>query len=303
MPNQLAMCAYGLHTGGTGEARVVMASIWQDRRSGNWLIKFVYGGKPFCKSCLTQDSDDAGRIKARVEETLGMLNTGRLTLPEDADPGVWILSGGKLQEKPKLDTTSPASVAAICDAYYNDQLDKADTTLEAEKRHIGHLKRALGEKTAMASLTLETMQNYINVRSKAGNRYGGTISGRTIRRNLPRSCKSGIGRGNAAISSGLARSKNASRPHKWAVKIPKQDETEGFMTWDEIERRIARGGLTSQQEKNLWKFLYLDEKQVAELLKHVEKNCRSLLHLPHVRSCCLYGGKAQRDLPFDDRRF
>jgi len=113
-----------------------------------------------------------------------MLNTGRLTLPEDADPGVWILSGGKLQEKPKLDTTSPASVAAICDAYYKDQIDKADTTLEAENRHIGHLKRTLGEKTTMASLTLDTMQNYVNVRSKADNRYGGTVSGRTIKKEL-----------------------------------------------------------------------------------------------------------------------
>ena len=36
-----------------------MASIWQDKRNDNWLIKFVFGGKPFCKSCLTKDSDDA----------------------------------------------------------------------------------------------------------------------------------------------------------------------------------------------------------------------------------------------------
>jgi hypothetical protein len=32
-----------------------------------------------------------------------MLNTGRLAMPAGADPGVWILSGGKLSEKPKND--------------------------------------------------------------------------------------------------------------------------------------------------------------------------------------------------------
>ena len=161
-----------------------MASIWQDKRNGKWLIKFVFGGKPFCKSCLTDNSDDAGRIKARVEETLGMLNTGRLSIPEDADPGVWILSGGKLQEKPKFDAASLTAVAPICDAYFKDQLDKADTTLEAEERHIGHLKRILGERTTMAALTLDAMQNYANVRAKADNRYGGKVSGQTIKKEL-----------------------------------------------------------------------------------------------------------------------
>ena len=245
-----------LHTEQYWLREIVMASIWQDKRSGKWLIKFVFGGKPFCKSCLTKNSDDARRIKARVEETLGMLNTGRLSIPEDADPGVWILSGGKLQEKPKLDTASPASVAAICDAYLKDQLDKADTTLEAEKRHIGHLKRTLGERTTMATLTLDAMQNYANVRTKADNRYGGTVSGQTIKKELTTFMQIWDWARQRGYVKRPCPIKDPIRPHKWAVKMPKAQRRPKFMTWDEIERRIARGGLTPQQETELWKYLY-----------------------------------------------
>ena len=53
--------------------------------------------------------------------------------------------------------------------------------------------------------------------------------------------------------------------------MPKPEEAEKFMTWAEIKRRIARGGLTPQQEKELWKYIFLDEKLVAELLEHVKK--------------------------------
>jgi hypothetical protein len=90
MSLQLAMSAYGLHT---ARGRV-MASIWQDERSGKWVVGFVFGGKHFVRSCRTKTKTKAYRTKAVVEETLEMLNTGRLVMPADANPGVLILSGG-----------------------------------------------------------------------------------------------------------------------------------------------------------------------------------------------------------------
>ena len=140
MSVQLVMSAYGLHT----ERERVMASIWADERSGNWVIGFVYGGKHFVRSCRTKTKTEANRTKAIVEETLQLLNTGRLTMPADANPGVWILSGGKLQEKPQTDDRPIAKLGEVCDAYYADQVDKADTTLVGESTHINHLKRAVG---------------------------------------------------------------------------------------------------------------------------------------------------------------
>ena len=43
------------------------------------------------------------------------------------------------------------------------------------------------------------------------------------------------------------------------------------MTWDEIETIIKRGGLTDEQQKEYWDCLFLDEKQVLELLGYVRE--------------------------------
>ncbi len=111
-----------------------MASIWQDERSGKWVVGFVYGAKHFVRSCRSKSEKTARSSKVLVEETIQLLNTGRLIMPADADPGVWILSGGKLLEKPKTDTRSLVKLGEICDAYYKDQLDKATAT----NRATGH---------------------------------------------------------------------------------------------------------------------------------------------------------------------
>lgn len=80
-----------------------MASIWKDARSGTYLIKFHFGGQRFSRSCQTDREGEAKRVKALAEETLGLLNTGRLAVPEGVpDVGLWVISGGKLDHKPRL---------------------------------------------------------------------------------------------------------------------------------------------------------------------------------------------------------
>ncbi len=78
-----------------------------------------------------------------------------------------IISEGKLKVKPTVSTDEPAKLGSVCDAYYKDQLDKADTTLVGETTHINHLKKLLGAKTKLESLTLEAFQGYVNSRRKA----------------------------------------------------------------------------------------------------------------------------------------
>ena len=56
------------------------------------------------------------------------------------------------------------------------------------------------------------------------------------------------------------------------VKLALIDEKPPFMTWDEIETIIKRGGLTEEQQKEYWNCLFLDEKQVLELLEYVRKS-------------------------------
>ena len=251
-----------------------MASLHKDERTGNWIVMFWWGQKQFRKSCETPSDDEAREIKARVEGTIRLLKQGRIEMPRDADPGVWIITDGKLKTKPVIVKDEPAYLGEVCDAYYKDQLDKADTTLVGEHTHINHLKKFLGVKTKLDNLTLEILQGYVNNRRKQSNRYGGKVSGKTIKKELTTFMQVWDWARQRGYVQRPCPTKDPERPRKWAVKIPKSEEAEKFMTWPEIKRRIGRGGLTPQQEKELWKYVFLDEKLVTELLEHVKKTAK-----------------------------
>jgi integrase len=203
--------------------------------------------------------------------TIRLLNQGRISVPDHADPGIWIISEGKLTAKPSGSASNLLLLGEICDAYYRDQLDKADTTLQGEAIHINHLKRGLGQNIKLASLTPDTMQSYINKRVAEDNRYGGKVSGKTVKKELTTFMQIWTWARQRGHVTRPCLLKDPQQPRKWVVKIPKPEETERFMTWDEIARRIARGGIPEEKQKELWRFLYLDEEQVAELLAHVGK--------------------------------
>ena len=63
--------------------------------NGNKLVTFRYGGKQFTKSAGTKDHRIAGAIKSRVETTIFQLTQGFIELPDGADPGEFIVTGGK----------------------------------------------------------------------------------------------------------------------------------------------------------------------------------------------------------------
>jgi integrase len=284
-----------------------MASLHKDERTSNWILMFRWGGKQFRKSCETPSEKDASETKARVEGTIRLLKQGRIEIPKDADPGVWITSDGKLKAKPTITTDEPAYLGTVCDAYYKDQLDKADTTLIGETTHINHLKKYLRVKTKLESLTLETLQGYVNNRRKQSNRFGGKVSGKTIKKELTTFMQIWEWARQRGYVQRPCPIKDPDRPRKWAVKMPKPEEAEKFMTWSEIKRRIARGGITPQQEKELWKYIFLDEKLVLELLEHVKKVAKHPFIYPMFAFAAYTGARRSEicrsmldDFKFDD---
>ncbi len=248
-----------------------MASLHEDERTGNWIIMFRWRGQQFRRSCETTKKSDAAGIEARVEDTIRLLKLGRIEIPKGADPGVWIMSDGKLTAKPKPKTGQLRRLGEICDAYLTDQIAKADNTVACEKIHVRHLKRVLGGATVLDTITLNVIQGYVTARSKTKCR-GTLLSGKTIRKELAtfRQVWDWARQRQYAMSDCPIYREG----RKWAVIIPKPKEREKFQTWVQIERRIARGGLTPGQKKGLWDSLFLDQKQVTELLKYVEEHAR-----------------------------
>lgn len=70
------------------------------------------------------------------------------------------------------------------------------------------------------------------------------------------------------------------------LTLAKRDEKPPFMTWVEIETRIARGGLSDQEQTDCWASLYLTMDQIVEMLQHAKGKAR----YPFVRPMLSFVG-------------
>src|SRR4051812_21170708 len=77
-----------------------MASLQLDEASGRFRIRFYFNGVEYKRPIKTKDRKTAFGIQARVDETIRLLEQGRLEIPSGADPAAFILSDGKLTGKP-----------------------------------------------------------------------------------------------------------------------------------------------------------------------------------------------------------
>jgi integrase len=247
-----------------------MASKVSDKH-GNHLCAFRWGGKQYTRSLGTTDAAVADAGVAKVEETILRLKRGWLTMPADADPGTYIVSGGQLPSKPvvasvvagKSTTADAASVTvgAIL-AQYTLELTpgaKGENTLVTEAIHREHLKRYLGS-TACITFGLTDLDGYVRTRAKVSQAVTIKKELATLRVAWNWSHKRG----------------HVSTPWAWKMsdlRFPKSTDKEPFRTWAEIERRIT-ATTPPDRIKALWECLYLDERQVTEFLEWAKRNAQ-----------------------------
>jgi hypothetical protein len=92
---------------------------------------------------------------------MALLKTMDLKIPHRTDPGIWILSGGKIESKPAPNGKRKSDrFGVICDDYLADQRQKQQTTLAGEKTHIKHLKRVLKARTPLTAIGLDSLRAY-----------------------------------------------------------------------------------------------------------------------------------------------
>lgn len=240
-----------------------MASIQLDRHSGKYRIRFRFQGIEFKRSIKTRNEREAETILRRVDDTIRLLERGRLELPSVADPADFILSDGKYSRSRSQKKT--ARLKGLF-ATYNDSVPegaKEANTLKGEKVHQEHFLRLLGAQTVVSSITEETLQEYIAKRSKEESPRGGTISPDTIRKETTTF---------RLIWNWAERNEFVTRrtPTR-GLQYPKRDEKPPFMTAKEIERIIKRGGLDDAQQNKLWECLFLTAQEVERLLDEVQK--------------------------------
>lgn len=123
-----------------------MASL-QRRASGRYRIIFTYSGDRFFVSLKTKNLKEATASLARLEENLHDLERGRISLPYGADLDVFLLSDGKLLQKPVLERS--LSLKELFEHYQKNHPvgAKEANTRYTESIHLKHHRtRCLREK-------------------------------------------------------------------------------------------------------------------------------------------------------------
>src|SRR5262249_40362785 len=157
-------------------------------------------------------------------------------LPPGGDLGVFLVSGGKLNQTPILE--KPLALGDYFARYQEKHPDgaKEANTRYTEDIHIGHLTRLIGSRTSLQSITTETLQTYVDTRSKEKGRHGEPLSHVTVKKEIGTFASIW---NKWAMPLGLVSAPSPTKGllyHKAKSKPP-------FQTWKQIERQIARGGL------------------------------------------------------------
>jgi len=231
--------------------------------SGHFRICFRWAGRKLKKTVKTTERSDAETALARFNENLDLLERGRLELPTGADIGTFLLSDGKLNGQPSAThPPRPLTLAELRDAYVQVHSNGAmeENSLATVRMHLRHVIVTLGKSFRVGSITSNDLQRHIDRRARK--RYRGLpLSGVTLRKEMAsfRACW------NWGLDAGKLKEVFPGR----GLKYPKTDEKPPFQTHAEIERQIARGGLSDAEMRQLWASLFMTRPEIDELLLHI----------------------------------
>lgn len=243
-----------------------MASL--EHHYGSYRIVFRFAGRKFQRSLKTENERFAQATLARVEENLVRLELGQLLLPPGADVATFLLSDGRLEQKPDL--------AAKCFRYLDELLDAflaaltanalEATTEQCLRIHVRHFKRVFGERQAIRSIDLSALQRYVDARSQAPGLHGKTLSPTTIKKEI------------ATLNMIWIWAENhqfVDRPlPKKGLRYPKTSDKPPFQTIADIERKIAMGGLMEEEIVDLWDAAFLTLPEIDQVLTCVRQRAQ-----------------------------
>jgi integrase len=245
-----------------------MANI--NQKSGVFHVRFRFGGKQYKKSLKTRDRADARAALHGVEQTIHRLSTGQLHLPAGVDSGDFIISGGTLQ--PAAPARPPApSTRQLVSAYLESQVNSlAESYRYSQGVHLRHLLKHLGTAGDQACdrLSHRDLAGYLEMRLRQRN--PNTVMNERI--TLIQFCKWGAAQGFLEQS-----------PAEKLPVVKGGRDLSAFRTSAEIQAIRERGGLSAEEELELWERLYLTLPEISGLLRLVRTNAsRDFAYLLHA---------------------
>ena len=250
--------------------------------SGHYHICFRFNGRRFKRSLKTSRPDHADARRVRLEETIRLVETGRLDIPDDvSDIARFLLADGKAAKSKSRrngHATPPPQtlLKQVFDKFFAaiPAGNLEESTLKGMHRHEGHLLRLLGAKYPLRNLSIDKLQTYVNRRANEKTHYGTPVQPNTIHKELVTLGTVWRWAERSSLVSGTF-------PRR-GVRLPKSNELPPFQTWEEIERQINLGGLTDAEISTLWDALYLRRAEIDELLAHVKEHARQPFIYPMI---------------------
>jgi integrase len=257
-----------------------MASL--ENRGSRYRLAFRFGGIKYQVGLKNADRKEAEACLARLEENLRLVERGRLTIPDGADTGLFLLSDGKLEQRVKV--IKALTVGELVAKYHSTFTAgvKEKNTARTEKLHLGHAERFFGNRTPLSQVTSATLQGYIDTRVATKFR-GQPLQSQTIKKEVAtlRYVWNWAFRNNHV----------GSRFPGIGLVFPKTKLKEPFRTLDQIKSIVERGGLTQIQIRELWDALYLNPAEIAEVLEHIrQRNLYSWLY-PFIATAAHTGAR------------
>ncbi len=235
-----------------------MASL--ELRANRYRVAFRLGGQKHHVTVKTADRKEAEACLGRLEENLRLVERGRLTIPDGADVGLFLLSDGRLEQRVKaVKVMTVGELVATYRATFTAGVKEKNTAL-TERIHLGHAERILGGQTPVTQVTSAALQGYVDAR------VGTTYKGRSIK---PQTIKKELA--TLMYVWNWAHRNNLIGVRYPGVELvfPKAKLKEPFRTLDQIEVIVGRGGLSKAQVRELWDALYLNPAEIAEFLDHI----------------------------------
>ncbi len=246
-----------------------------ENRNGKFRLKFRFRGKQISRSLKTANEQKASLAKGQIERNQELVSLGLLQVPDDCDIFDFFLIGKVKDEQAeknngkdrKKRVAKGLSIERLFKMYFDAFLKESieENSFSMLQTHRNNLERLIGKRTSVATFGTGDIQKYVDKRSKEPGRRG-PIKPVTIRKEV--TTLSTIFRW--AVSNGYLKA----APEKKEIRYPKGKQKPPFQTWEEIERKINRGGLSEDQVAELWECLFLDISQIAELLEHVKQHAR-----------------------------
>lgn len=242
-----------------------MASL-QQFPSGNFHITFQFGGKRFKRSLKTKDKRQATSLRARLEETIRLIELGRIELPESVDVPTFLLSDGKSSQKTIIREANLGDLfVRFFDSLPNGSLEPGSVAMM--QIHRRHLERHFGKRLQLKLLKFSDLQGYVSKRAQDPGIRGRKLSPSTIKKEI--NTLRAVWKW--AVASDLI--PKTTFPSQ-GLRYPKTDELPPFQTFEQISKQTAGLNPDSTEFKDLWSTVFLNKAEIEELLNHIQKASR-----------------------------